>query len=339
MSTGHHEASWRLPESDPFANTDVEHYQRAGPDRRARQARLGLLRRLPGAVQRRRPAPGRHAGADRAADRARRRDRAHRADRDRVDDLQRAVQPGPPVRLARPRQRRPGGLEHRHHGRRRTRRATSTSTTSRRTRERYERAAEFLEVAYKLWDSWEDDARARATRSAGVWARRRPGPADRPRRAALPGARPAERAALAAGPPAARAGRLVRGRQGASPPGTPRRSSPRSRRSTTRRRSTRTSSSGRRALGRDPDDDQDPAGHRARCIGATEAEALRAGAGAGRADPARVRAAAAGQDAAGRPGGPAARPAAAGRPARRGRDRGRQEPLHADRRRWPGGRS
>jgi alkanesulfonate monooxygenase SsuD/methylene tetrahydromethanopterin reductase-like flavin-dependent oxidoreductase (luciferase family) len=28
MSTGHHEASWRLPESDPFANTDVAHFQR-----------------------------------------------------------------------------------------------------------------------------------------------------------------------------------------------------------------------------------------------------------------------------------------------------------------------
>ena len=27
MSTGHHEASWRLPESNPFANTDVEHYR------------------------------------------------------------------------------------------------------------------------------------------------------------------------------------------------------------------------------------------------------------------------------------------------------------------------
>ncbi|WP_405493150.1 LLM class flavin-dependent oxidoreductase [Nocardia sp. NBC_00511] len=28
MSTGHHEASWRLPESDPHANTDIEHYVR-----------------------------------------------------------------------------------------------------------------------------------------------------------------------------------------------------------------------------------------------------------------------------------------------------------------------
>ena len=26
MSVGHHEASWRLPESDPFANTNIEHY-------------------------------------------------------------------------------------------------------------------------------------------------------------------------------------------------------------------------------------------------------------------------------------------------------------------------
>ena len=28
MSTGHHEASWRLPESDPYANTDIRHFQR-----------------------------------------------------------------------------------------------------------------------------------------------------------------------------------------------------------------------------------------------------------------------------------------------------------------------
>ena len=27
MSTGHHEASWRLPESDPHANTDLRHFQ------------------------------------------------------------------------------------------------------------------------------------------------------------------------------------------------------------------------------------------------------------------------------------------------------------------------
>lgn len=34
--------------------------------------------------------------------------------------------------------------------------------------ERYDRAAEFLEVAYKLWDSWEDDATL-ADKETGVW--------------------------------------------------------------------------------------------------------------------------------------------------------------------------
>lgn len=34
---------------------------------------------------------------------------------------------------------------------------------------RYERAAEFLEVAFKLWDSWEDDA-ILADKASGVWA-------------------------------------------------------------------------------------------------------------------------------------------------------------------------
>lgn len=28
MSTGHHEASWRLPESDPYAHVDLRHYTR-----------------------------------------------------------------------------------------------------------------------------------------------------------------------------------------------------------------------------------------------------------------------------------------------------------------------
>src|SRR3954447_26102746 len=27
MSVGHHEAAWRLPESDPFASSEVAHYQ------------------------------------------------------------------------------------------------------------------------------------------------------------------------------------------------------------------------------------------------------------------------------------------------------------------------
>lgn len=38
MSTGHHEASWRLPESDPHAGSRVEHYQQL-----ARTAERGKL--------------------------------------------------------------------------------------------------------------------------------------------------------------------------------------------------------------------------------------------------------------------------------------------------------
>ncbi|RNM16620.1 LLM class flavin-dependent oxidoreductase [Nocardioides pocheonensis] len=38
MGVGHHEAAWRLPESDPFANTEVAHYQHL-----ARIAERGLL--------------------------------------------------------------------------------------------------------------------------------------------------------------------------------------------------------------------------------------------------------------------------------------------------------
>jgi FMN-dependent oxidoreductase (nitrilotriacetate monooxygenase family) len=34
---------------------------------------------------------------------------------------------------------------------------------------RYDKAAEFLDVAFKLWDSWDDDA-VRADQAAGVWA-------------------------------------------------------------------------------------------------------------------------------------------------------------------------
>ncbi|HEY0465959.1 MAG TPA: LLM class flavin-dependent oxidoreductase, partial [Polyangiaceae bacterium] len=38
MSVGHHEAAWRLPESDPFANTSVEHFKQL-----ARTAERGKL--------------------------------------------------------------------------------------------------------------------------------------------------------------------------------------------------------------------------------------------------------------------------------------------------------
>ena len=91
----------------------------ARADRRARQARLDLLRRRPRAEPGRGPPPGGHAGADGRARRHRGGHGADRADRDRVHHLQRPVQPGPAVRVAGPHQRRPGRLERGDHGVRR----------------------------------------------------------------------------------------------------------------------------------------------------------------------------------------------------------------------------
>ena len=105
-------------------------------------------------------------------------------------------------------------------------------------------------------------------------------------------ARPAQRAALAAGPPAARAGRLVARTARTSRPGTPRRSSPPSRRWRTRSEFYADLKARASAQGRDPEQHQDPA--RASCpvIGSTEARgAARWTSELERADPARVRAA------------------------------------------------
>ena len=104
----------------------------------------------------------------------------------------------------------------------------------------------------------------------------------------LPGAGPAQRAALPAGPPVlCRPARRRTARR--SPPGTPRPSSPRSRRSPTARRSTPTSSSGPPGCGRDPEQVAGPArhqpGHRLHGGGGA-----RAGRRVQRADPAGVRA-------------------------------------------------
>ena len=169
MTVGHHEAAWRLPESDPYAHVDVGALRQTWPGSpsAASSTRCSspTARVLWGNIGRR-PAGGleptilltalaastEHIGLIATAS----------------TTYNEPVQPGPPVRLARPHQRRPGRLEHRHHRRAPTPPATSASTRSPRTRERYERAAEFVEVALKLWDSWEDDAVV-ADKAAGVW--------------------------------------------------------------------------------------------------------------------------------------------------------------------------
>ena len=212
MSTGHHEASWRLPESDPFAHLDVAHFQRL-----AQIAERGKLDSvffadspvLWGDIGRR---PVGRPRADRAPDRDRDGDQPDRPGRDRVHDVQRPVQPGPALRLRRRRQRRPRRLERRDHRRPRRRRQLRAGRPARaqralRARRRVPRGG--LPALGQL-------GRRRAPRRQGVRRVGRPvaDPRDRPRRPALPRPRPAQPAALAAGPPGDRPGRLVRGRQG-----------------------------------------------------------------------------------------------------------------------------
>lgn len=168
MSVGHHEASWRLPESDPEANSDIAHYQRLAqiaergkldslfladspvlhgdPGRRpaARLEPTVLLTALAGAT--------RHIGLIATA----------------------STSYNEPFNLAR----RFASLDHVSSGRAGWNIVTTAGADAARNfglddtplhHERYERAAEFVEVATKLWDSWADDAVV-ADKESGVHA-------------------------------------------------------------------------------------------------------------------------------------------------------------------------
>ncbi|HEY1177095.1 MAG TPA: LLM class flavin-dependent oxidoreductase, partial [Phytomonospora sp.] len=167
MSTGHHEASWRLPESDPYATTDVRHYQRL-----ARIAERGKLdsvffadspqlwgdigRRPSGSLE---PtvvltaiaAVTTHIGLIATA----------------------STTYNEPYNLAR----RFASVDHVSGGRAGWNIVTTAGIEAARNfnldelpahRARYERADEFLEVSRKLWDSWDDDA-AVGDKASGVW--------------------------------------------------------------------------------------------------------------------------------------------------------------------------
>ncbi len=168
MSTGHHEASWRLPESNPTANTDVAHYQNLA--RIAERGKFDSIffadspvlfgnvgRRPAGSLE-----PTVLLTAIAAAT------SRHRGDRDRLHDVQRSLQPGPALRERRPRQRRaaPAGTSSPRPGPDAAKNFNLADQPAH--AERYDRAAEFLEVAFKLWDSWEDDATL-ADKESGVW--------------------------------------------------------------------------------------------------------------------------------------------------------------------------
>ncbi|HLL65448.1 MAG TPA: LLM class flavin-dependent oxidoreductase [Micromonosporaceae bacterium] len=167
MSVGHHEAAWRLPESDPHAHVDVEHYKHLA--RVAERGKLDSVFLADGPVLwndlGRRPAGvleptvlltalagvTEHIGLIATA----------------------STTYNEPYNLAR----RFASLDHISGGRAGWNIVTTAGLDAARNfnltelpahRERYERAAEFVEVSLKLWDSWDDDAVV-ADKDNGVW--------------------------------------------------------------------------------------------------------------------------------------------------------------------------
>ncbi|MFJ9741783.1 LLM class flavin-dependent oxidoreductase [Streptomyces sp. NPDC101166] len=167
MNTGHHEASWRLPESDPYAHVELGHYVRLartaergtfdslfladGPQLWGNVAQrpagalepLTLLTALATATE--------HIGLIATA----------------------STSYNSPYNLAR----KFASLDIISGGRAGWNIVTTAGAEAARNfgldaepahAERYARAAEFLDVALKLWDSWEDDAIV-ADKAAGVW--------------------------------------------------------------------------------------------------------------------------------------------------------------------------
>ncbi len=168
MSTGHHEASWRLPESNPRASTDISHYRNL-----AQIAERGTFDSIFFADSPvifgnvgRRPAgklePTVLLTAIAAAT-------------EKIGLIATASTTyNDPFNLAR----RFASVDFVSGGRAGWNVVTTAGPDAARNfgvddqpahATRYERAAEFLDVAGKLWDSWDDDAVV-ADKEAGVWA-------------------------------------------------------------------------------------------------------------------------------------------------------------------------
>lgn len=168
MSTGHHEASWRLPESNPLASTDISHYRNL-----AQIAERGTFDSIFFADSPvifgnvgRRPAgklePTVLLTAIAAAT-------------EKIGLIATASTTyNDPFNLAR----RFASVDFVSGGRAGWNVVTTAGPDAARNfgvddqpahATRYERAAEFLDVAGKLWDSWDDDAVV-ADKAAGVWA-------------------------------------------------------------------------------------------------------------------------------------------------------------------------
>ena len=167
MGVGHHEAAWRLPESDPHADVDVEHYKNLA--RIAERGKLDSLFLADGPVLwdqvGRRPSGTLEptvlltalAGAT-----------------ERIGLIATASTTyNEPYNLAR----RFASLDIVSGGRAGWNIVTTAQLDAARNfnleqipahRERYERAAEFVDVSLKLWDSWDDDV-VLADKDSGVW--------------------------------------------------------------------------------------------------------------------------------------------------------------------------
>ena len=168
MSTGHHEASWRLPESDPsYSSTNIAYLQRL-----AQTAERGRLDSIFFAD-----------GPTLYSDVARRPSgtleptvvlTAIAAVTSRIGLIATASTTyNDPYNLAR----RFASVDHVSGGRAGWNIVTTAHLDAARNfgldelpshRDRYARAAEFLQVALKLWDSWEDDVEV-GDKAAGVW--------------------------------------------------------------------------------------------------------------------------------------------------------------------------
>lgn len=168
VNLGHHEAAWRLPESDPYVVDDIDFYVRLA--RTAEAAKLDSIFFADAPVvwgdAGLRPAsmlePTVLLGAIAVAT-------------ERIGLIATASTTyNDPYNLAR----RFAAVDHISHGRAGWNIVTTSSEAAAHNfgldgivahAERYERAAEFISVVTQLWDSWADDAVV-ADKAAGVWA-------------------------------------------------------------------------------------------------------------------------------------------------------------------------
>ncbi|MER5976122.1 LLM class flavin-dependent oxidoreductase [Streptomyces sp. NPDC001857] len=167
MNTGHHEASWRLPESDPYAHVELGHYVRL-----ARTAERGTFDSLflADGPQLWGDIAQRPAGALEPLTLL----TALATVTEHIGLIATAsTSYNSPYNLAR----KFASLDIISGGRAGWNIVTTAGAEAARNfgldaepahAERYARAAEFLDVALKLWDSWEDDAIV-ADKAAGVW--------------------------------------------------------------------------------------------------------------------------------------------------------------------------